>query len=72
MKTNSVTINIENLEQYLEFEIEGYDYFPYSDLSEYEIETILENISEGKTSGSFYTLSGKTDDEVLLTWRVTT
>lgn len=61
-------INKDNLESYLEFKIEGYDWMPYSDLSDYEIETILESIKNGESSGEFKTLSGKTDDEVILTW----
>lgn len=63
-------INRDNLENFLNFKIEGYRYFPYSDLSDYEIETILENIADGYSEGEFKTLSGNTDNEVLLTWKL--
>ncbi|HCS11059.1 MAG TPA: hypothetical protein DIV40_06350 [Clostridiales bacterium] len=66
----NVKINEENLENYLDFSIEGYDWVPYSDLSDLEIDTIMEDINQGLTNGSFNTLSGKTDEEVLLTWKL--
>ena len=54
----------------LNISIEGIGKMLYADLSEYEQETIKEQIDEGYYQGEFYTASDRTDNEVILTWSI--
>lgn len=58
--------NVENLK----IEIETIGNILYSDLSDYEKETIKEQIKDGYTYGEFYTISDRTDEQVLLKWSI--
>ena len=54
----------------MKINIESIGVLSYSDLTDYEKETITAQIKQGYNQGEFYTLSDRTDDDVLLKWSI--
>lgn len=59
-------VDIDNLK----INIESIGVLSYSDLTDYEKETITAQIKQGYNQGEFNTLSDRTDDDVLLKWSI--